>query len=131
MRAIAAWARRQPCVRRAARPAARRGTRALAIPLRNRRCREEGQLSERAFYDEPHPTRPSPKPPGLGSVLERNIRTLEERRAREAPAASSEERLAPAITRFTGSMRFVYLHLAIFGGWIIANHGFIPGIAQF
>jgi uncharacterized membrane protein len=32
------------------------------------------------------------------------------------------------MTRFTGSMRFVYLHLAIFGGWIVANLGWIPGV---
>jgi uncharacterized membrane protein len=31
--------------------------------------------------------------------------------------------VAEAITRFTGSMRFVYLHLAIFGFWIVANLG--------
>ena len=67
----------------------------------------------------------------MGSVLERNIRALEQRRAREAARASFEERLASAITRFTGSMRFVYLHLAIFGSWIVANLGAIPGVAQF
>lgn len=82
-------------------------------------------------YRKPAPTRPSPKPPGLGSVLERNIRALERRRAREAAEASFEERLAAAITRFTGSMRFVYLHLAIFGAWIVANLGVIPSIPQF
>jgi uncharacterized membrane protein len=28
-------------------------------------------------------------------------------------------------------MRFVYLHIALFGAWIVANLGVIPGIAQF
>jgi uncharacterized membrane protein len=28
-------------------------------------------------------------------------------------------------------MRFVYLHLAMFGAWIVANLGIIPGIPQF
>jgi len=42
--------------------------------------------------------------------------------------ATVEERLAEAITRFTGSMRFVYLHLVIFGFWIVANLGWIPGV---
>jgi hypothetical protein len=32
-----------------------------------------------------------------------------------------EEHLAGAITRFTGSMVFVYLHLALFGLWIVSN----------
>lgn len=76
------------------------------------------------------PTYPPPQPPGLSSVLERNIRSLEERRRREEREASVEERLAEAITRFTGSMRFVYLHLAIFGFWIIANLGWIPGVPR-
>ena len=78
-----------------------------------------------------HPTRPSPKPPGLGSVLANNIRMLEERRRREETAATLQERIADAITRFTGSMRFVYLHIAIFGAWIIVNLGWIPGIPKF
>lgn len=78
-----------------------------------------------------HPTKPSPRPPGLGSVLERNIAALQRRRAREAETAGFEERVAEAITRFAGSMRFVYLHLAIFGGWILANLGVIPGVPPF
>jgi hypothetical protein len=41
-------------------------------------------------------------------VLERNIRALQLRRQREEKKATVEERLAEAITRFTGSMRFVY-----------------------
>jgi uncharacterized membrane protein len=42
--------------------------------------------------------------------------------------ATAEERVAEAITRFTGSMLFVYLHLAFFGFWIVANLGWIPGV---
>ena len=79
----------------------------------------------------PHPTQPSPKPPGLGSVLEHNIRALQERRAREEAAANFQERIAAKITRFTGSMGFVYLHLAAFGLWIAVNLGFMPGLSQF
>lgn len=72
------------------------------------------------------PTRPSPRPPGLTSVLERNIRSLAERRRREDEAAPLQDRLAGVVTRFTGSMMFVYLHLAWFGFWILANLGWIP-----
>jgi uncharacterized membrane protein len=36
--------------------------------------------------------------------------------------------LAAAIGRFAGSMYFVYLHLALFGTWILANLGWIPGV---
>jgi uncharacterized membrane protein len=77
------------------------------------------------------PTRPSPKPPGLASVLARNIETLQKRRSEEEAVASFEERLASRITQFTGSMRFVYLHLAVFGLWILGNLGLVPGIPQF
>jgi uncharacterized membrane protein len=79
----------------------------------------------------PRPTKPSPKPPGLGTVLERNIHALQERRSREEAEASSEERLANRITRFTGSMAFVYLHLAVFGLWIVLNLGLVPTLAPF
>jgi uncharacterized membrane protein len=74
------------------------------------------------------PTYPPPQPTGLSPVLERNIRTLQLRRQREEKEASAEERVAEAITRFTGSMRFVYLHLAFFGFWIVANLGWVPGV---
>jgi uncharacterized membrane protein len=74
------------------------------------------------------PTVPPPRPPGLSPVLERNIRSIQLRRQREEASAGWQERTADVITRFTGSMMFVYLHLAGFGFWIIANLGWIPGI---
>ena len=83
------------------------------------------------MHQVPRPTRPSPKPPGLGTVLERNIRALQQRRAREEEQATFEERLAGRITTFTGSMGFVYVHLAVFGLWIGVNVGIVPGIQEF
>jgi uncharacterized membrane protein len=74
------------------------------------------------------PTYPPPPPQGLSPVLERNIRALQLRRRQDEKEASVEERIAEAITRFTGSMRFVYLHLAFFGFWIMANLGWAPGV---
>jgi uncharacterized membrane protein len=76
------------------------------------------------------PTIPPPQPPGLSSVLARNIQALTERRRREEAEASFQEKIADAITRFTGSMLFVYIHLVIFGFWIIANLGWIPGVPK-
>jgi uncharacterized membrane protein len=64
----------------------------------------------------------------LNSALRRNIEVLRRRREDEEQRANTEERLARAITRFSGSMRFVYLHLALYGGWILANLGWIPGL---
>ena len=77
------------------------------------------------------PTAPSPKPPGLASVLAHNIRTLEERRSREEATASVEERIAAAITRFSVTMKFVYVHLVVYGFWILANLGLVPGLPIF
>src|SRR4030088_247837 len=72
-----------------------------------------------------------PSGPGLNWVLERNIEALMERRREEAAAATRQERFVTAITRFTGSMVFIYVHLTIFGFWIIANVWGLPGIRQF
>ena len=80
--------------------------------------------------EEPAPTYPSPAASGLAPVLERNIRALHERRKKDEAEASGEERIAEAITRFTGSMRFVYIHLAMFGFWIVANLGWVPGVPK-
>jgi uncharacterized membrane protein len=76
------------------------------------------------------PIYPPPPPPGLSPVLERNIQALQRRRQQDERRASAEEQIAEAITRFTGSMLFVYLHLAFFGLWIVANLGWIPGVPQ-
>src|SRR3954452_3816003 len=72
------------------------------------------------------PTYPPRPPAGLAPVLDRNIEALRARRAGEKKKASWEERLADAITRFAGSMLFVYIHLAVFGFWLIANLKWIP-----
>jgi uncharacterized membrane protein len=65
----------------------------------------------------------------LTPVLDRNIRALVRRRDKERKAASAEIRVADSITAFTGSMLFVYLHLLIFGFWIIANLNWLPSIS--
>ena len=70
-----------------------------------------------------------PQPSGMSPVLERNIEALYVRRQREAEAEFWQERAADAITRFTGSMKFVYLHLIVFGFWIFANLRWIPGVS--
>jgi uncharacterized membrane protein len=71
--------------------------------------------------------RPAPGP-ALSPVLDRNIDALRRRRQREQRAARWQDRMADAITRFSGSMPFVYIHLAVFGFWIVANLGWIPGL---
>jgi uncharacterized membrane protein len=64
-------------------------------------------------------------------VVERNISALLDRRREENRAQTFQDRLADRITRFAGSMTFVYLHLVIFGLWILINVGWIPLIPRF
>jgi uncharacterized membrane protein len=77
------------------------------------------------------PTVPPPEPRSLNSALERNIHALERRRREDFERAPLEGRFAEAITRFMGSMLFVYLSLALVGLWVAANLGWIPGLARF
>lgn len=72
-----------------------------------------------------------PGPANLSGALKRNIAALEKRRRNEEQQASTQERIAEAITRFTGSMAFVYLHLALFGAWVAFNLGIVAGIHPF
>jgi uncharacterized membrane protein len=51
-------------------------------------------------------TTPSPKHPGIQHYLDER-------------AADAQARLADAITAFAGSMPFVYLHLVLFGLWMV------------
>lgn len=68
-------------------------------------------------------------PDPVGPAIRRNIAALRERRAREMELATTEEKIADAVTAFTGSLRFVYLHVAIYGAWIIVN--LVPGWPHF
>jgi uncharacterized membrane protein len=77
------------------------------------------------------PTVGPPQPDGLNSALTRNIEALRRRRSIEEAQASPQEKLALAITAFSGSMTFVYVHLAIAAAWIGVNLGLVPGAPQF
>jgi uncharacterized membrane protein len=74
----------------------------------------------------PPPEPPEERPPELTRIVERNIRALLARRREEEHARGWQDRLADRITYFTGSMRFVYLHLLIFGLWIVINLPWLP-----
>ena len=69
--------------------------------------------------------------PLFSHVLTRNITALMESRREEERRKSQQDRIADAITCFTGSMRFVYIHAVLFGGWIVWNLGWIPGLTPF
>lgn len=65
-------------------------------------------------------------PFGITEALERNIVALSERRKAEAGERSRQEKVADAVTRFSGSMAFVYLHLMIVSLWVAVNAGLTP-----
>jgi uncharacterized membrane protein len=77
------------------------------------------------------PSTPPVEPNMFASVLERNIDALRLKREEEERKASLQDRIAQAITRFTGSMAFVYVHIALVGGWVAVNLGIIPGVPVF
>jgi uncharacterized membrane protein len=64
--------------------------------------------------------------PDLAAVVERNIQALVERGEREDAARPTAHRVADGVTRFTGSLTFVALHLAVFGAWVLVNSGLVP-----
>ena len=69
---------------------------------------------------------PGSSAPGLAPVVDRNIRVLLERRDQEQRARKFSDRLADTVTRFAGTMTFVYVHLLLFGGWIVWNMESVP-----
>jgi uncharacterized membrane protein len=74
---------------------------------------------------------PPSEPDRLSTALRRNIEAMEQRRLRQAAAATRQERVVEAITDFMGSMRFVYLHLALYGAWVFTNLSVVPGLPKF
>lgn len=71
------------------------------------------------------------EPPGAAdAVLGRNIRALQDRQKAQQARVGWQKRLAGRITGFTGSMTFVYLHLAVFGFWVLVNAGLLPVLAK-
>src|SRR5687768_15496367 len=67
----------------------------------------------------------------MARVVDRNIRALLAHRQEQQGSRSRQERIADAVTRFTGSMRFVYIHLVVFGTWIAINIGWLPFVPRF
>lgn len=75
-----------------------------------------------------------PQGPGasaIAGIVRRNIRALVRARAELERKKTRRDRLADAITAFTGSMPFVYLHAVVFGGWIVVNAGLVPFVRPF
>jgi uncharacterized membrane protein len=77
------------------------------------------------------PIHPSTPQSGSARIVERNIEALLNRREAENKQLGWQEHFAEAITRFSGSMPFVYLHALLFGGWVAVNLGWIPNVPKF
>ncbi|MEH2346806.1 MAG: DUF1003 domain-containing protein [Nostoc sp.] len=61
--------------------------------------------------------------PALSKIIERNIRTIIRLRLQAANKRNLQDRIADAITSFSGHIVFVYVHIVWFGAWIILNTG--------
>ncbi|HSJ87205.1 MAG TPA: DUF1003 domain-containing protein [Anaerolineales bacterium] len=66
----------------------------------------------------------------LAGIIEKNIHTIVHSRQFAANQRNGEERLADAITDFSGRMYFVYFHIVWFAVWILINLGYF-GIKPF
>jgi len=69
-----------------------------------------------------------PTPESLATLTQRNIESIAQLETTEAAKRSPADCIADAITRFCGSMAFIYMHLAWFGGWILWH--FVPRLPQ-
>lgn len=70
-------------------------------------------------------------PKEMAATLRKNIALFSERHHAEARKALLSDRIADRITAFSGSMKFVGLHVLVFGLWIIVNLGAIPFVPRF
>lgn len=69
------------------------------------------------------PTNDDPDNPLLGNVIERNIQTLGRLHEQAVRRRALQDKVADAITTFSGSMAFLYIHIVWFGAWIALNTG--------
>jgi len=68
--------------------------------------------------------------PALSDVIERNIQNQVRLRVETVSRRTFQERMADAITAFSGRMSFLYLHGLWFGLWLLLNTGWF-GIRPF
>jgi len=66
----------------------------------------------------------------LCNVIERNIVKMTNLRRKSDRKRGLQGKIADLITDFSGSMAFVYFHVAWFGFWILANTGWF-GVRKF
>ncbi|MEO5969423.1 MAG: DUF1003 domain-containing protein [Bdellovibrionia bacterium] len=69
--------------------------------------------------------------PELAKVVYRNIEASGQMRDRFERKKKWHDRCVDGITRFVGTVRFVYLHLLLLSLWIVINLGFLSIIKPF
>ncbi|MFT3781796.1 MAG: DUF1003 domain-containing protein [Nibricoccus sp.] len=73
------------------------------------------------------PPQPSPPPQTENAtILDRNISALIERRREQERQKTFQEKMSDAVTRFAGSLPFVYVHAGIVILWVLINLGATP-----
>lgn len=79
------------------------------------------------MQDGRHPQIESDTEPGsnptVNQAIEKYIRTIVHMRMKAARERTPEQRLADAVTSFSGRMAFVYIHIVWFSVWILLNSG--------
>ena len=79
------------------------------------------------MQDGRHPQIESDTEPGsnptVNQAIEKYIRTIVHMRMKAARERTPEQRLADAVTSFSGRMAFVYIHIVWFSIWILLNSG--------
>jgi uncharacterized membrane protein len=67
----------------------------------------------------------------LPTAIEENIQQLVAKHEDIERRKTLQIRIADSVTRFSGSMAFVWLHVVWFGIWIVLNGGWLPGYEGF
>lgn len=57
----------------------------------------------------------------LAHIVERNIEAIDQYRREAEDARTFRDRIADGVTRFAGSIPFIYFHVLWFGVWVLAN----------
>ena len=57
----------------------------------------------------------------LAHIVERNIEAIDQYRREAEDVRTFRDRIADGVTRFAGSIPFIYFHVLWFGVWVLAN----------
>jgi uncharacterized membrane protein len=87
---------------------------------------EEPMESHRIEVEEDHEETSAAADNRVSKVLDRNISALLQQQTDEDRKLGLQDRMANWITKFAGSMLFVYIHLIVFGLWIAINLAWLP-----